>query len=186
MNIKIVEALNRLQWDAPHWRPNSWLCRLRSSARPGQQAIAFLYFNEIIHLNPDGACVNASKAQSPTKSGKCLKLIWVAWPVKKRIIPGVCVVLELFYNIADCSQDLLFPFKALHFVAFDVASGQGLSGIIMTVYHIVPISILTHLLTPSAQSRTDGGLGKELGTSLYGGSLYWIKVVFTAALNSNR
>lgn len=74
------------------------------------------------------------------------------------------------------------------FVAFDVASGQGLSGIIMTVYHIVPISILTHLLTPSAQSRTGGGLGKELGTSLRSIiiSLYWIKIVFTAALNSNQ
>ena len=110
VNIKIVEALNRLQWDAPHWRPKSWLCRLLC---PFGTAIVFLYFKKIIHLNPDGACVNASEAKRPTKSGKYLKLIRVTWPVKKRIIPGVCVVLELFYNIADCSQDLLFPFKAL-------------------------------------------------------------------------
>ena len=100
--------------------------------------------------------------------------------VKKRIILGVCVVLELFYNIADCSQDLLFPFKALHFVAFDVASGQGLSGIIMTVYHIVPISILTHLLPQHTIADWQFRKGRNEA------SFYWIKIVFTTALNSNR
>ena len=65
---------------------------------------------------------------SPTKSDKCLELIWVAWPVQcpEADYPEFS---ELFYNIADCcSKDKLFPFKALHLVAFDAASGQGLSG----------------------------------------------------------
>ena len=81
--------------------------------------------------------------------------------------PGPSEVLEPILQhrwLLTTTQAALFPFKALHFVAFDVASGQGLSGIIMTVYHIVPISILTHLLPQHYRGLRTGSLGKELGT----------------------
>ena len=103
--------------------------------------------------------------------------------VKKRIILGVCVVLELFYNIADS----LTAHKTY-------SSHSRLYILLPLMWHLVKVwvgslwpftTLCPSPFSPISSLNTIADWQFRKGTR-NGGSLYWIKIVFTTVLNSNR
>ena len=103
--------------------------------------------------------------------------------VKKRIILGVCVVLEPFYNIADS----LTAHKTY-------SSHSRLYILLPLMWHLVKVwvgslwpftTLCPSPFSPVSSLNTIADWRFRKGTR-NGGSLYWIKIVFTTALNSNR